>query len=101
MTAATVFALTGAALAGLGVYGLLALPHLLRRLIAFNTISSGLFLFFGAVGLRGGESDPIPQAMIITGIVVALSASALGVGLVVALARSRGEATLPGEEDRA
>jgi len=93
----TVFALTGAMLAGLGIYGLLALPHLLRRIIAFNLIGSGLFLFFGAAGARGAAVDAIPQALIITGIVVALSASALAVGLVVAHARISGRAVLPDE----
>lgn len=92
----TFFALTGAILTGLGVYGLMAQAHLLRRVIAFNIIGSGLFLFFGAAGARGAGADPIPQALIITGIVVALSASALAVALVVALARSTGRATLPG-----
>jgi len=96
----TVFALTGAALVGLGVYGLLARPHLLRRVIAFNLMGSGLFLFFGAAAGRGAGVDPIPQALIITGIVVALSASALAVGLVVALVRSTGSACLPDEERR-
>ncbi|SDX61831.1 NADH-quinone oxidoreductase subunit K [Roseicitreum antarcticum] len=92
----TFFALTGSALTGLGIYGLMSQPHLLRRVIAFNIIGSGLFLFFGAAGARGAAADPIPQALIITGIVVALSASALAVALVVALARSTGQATLPG-----
>jgi multicomponent Na+:H+ antiporter subunit C len=94
----SVFALTGAALVGLGVYGLLALPHLLRRVIAFNLTGSGLFLFFGAAGAQGEAVDPIPQALIITGIVVALAASALAVGLVVALARSSGKVVLPDED---
>jgi multicomponent Na+:H+ antiporter subunit C len=94
----TVFALTGSALVGLGVYGLLARPHMLRRVIAFNLLGSGLFLFFGAAGARGVGLDPIPQALIITGIVVALSASALAVGLVVALARGTGTAYLPDEK---
>lgn len=93
----TVFALTGAALVGLGLYGLIAQPHLLRRIIAFNLTGSGLFLFFGAAGARGGEVDAIPQALIITGIVVALSASALGVGLVVAYAKAAGKVVLPDE----
>lgn len=96
----TAFALTGSALVGLGVYGLLAQPHLLRRVIAFNLIGSGLFLFFGAAGARGVGLDPIPQALIITGIVVALSASALAVALVIALARSSGRAVFPENEDQ-
>lgn len=94
----SVFAVTGAALVGLGVYGLLARAHMLRRVIAFNLIGSGLFLFFGAAAARSTGVDPIPQALIITGIVVALSASALAVGLVLALARSTGKAYLPDDE---
>ncbi|MGL4414908.1 NADH-quinone oxidoreductase subunit K [Roseinatronobacter monicus] len=97
----SVFALTGAVLVGLGVYGLLARAHMLRRVIAFNLIGSGLFLLFGAAAARSTDVDPIPQALIITGIVVALSASALAVGLVVALARSTGKAYLPDDEDGA
>lgn len=93
------FALTGAALVGLGSYGLIAIRHLLRQIIAFNLIGSGMFLFFGAAAARGGESDPVPQALIITGIVVALSASALAVGLVVAQAEASGHAELPDRDD--
>ncbi len=93
-----VYAMAGAVLIGLGVWGLLAVRHLLRRVVAFNVIGSGIFLFFGAIAARGGgEPDPVPQALIITGIVVALSASALAVTLVAALAFRRGGAVLPGE----
>lgn len=98
MSALDLFALTGAALIGLGSYGLIAIRHLLRQIIAFNLIGSGLFLFFGAAAARGGESDPVPQALIITGIVVALSASALAVGLVVAQAEASGHAELPDDD---
>ena len=93
------FALTGAALVGLGFYGLIANSHLLRRVLAFNVIGSGIFLYFGAFASRGGAPDPVPQALIITGIVVALSATALAVGLVIAHARETGSVVLP-EDDR-
>ncbi|MFO7757877.1 MAG: NADH-quinone oxidoreductase subunit K [Roseovarius sp.] len=99
MTDPTLYAVTGAALVGIGFYGLLSARHLLRRVIAFNVIGSGLFVFFGAAGARGETVDPVPQALIITGIVVALSASALAVGLIAAQARARARATLP-DEDR-
>lgn len=101
MTALSLFAVTGAVLIGIGFYGLIATRHFLRRVVAFNLIGSGLFLFFGATGARGGVTDPVPQALIITGIVVAFSASALGVGLVVARARLSGRAVLPEEVDGA
>lgn len=90
----TVYAVTGAILIGLGLYGLIAAPALLRRIVAFNVVGSGVFLMFGALGWHEGRPDPVPQALIITGIVVALSASALAVGLIVAHARATGRQVL-------
>jgi len=101
MTGPTLYALTGAALVGIGFFGLISAQHLMRRVVAFNLIGSGLFVFLGAAGARSGASDPIPQALIITGIVVALSASALAIGLVVAHARASGRPTLPEEDGNA
>ena len=97
MSSLTLYATTGAALVGLGLYGLIAARHLLRRVVAFNLLGSGLFVFLGAAGARGAGPDPVPQALIVTGLVVSLSASALAVGLAVAGARSSGRATLPEE----
>jgi multicomponent Na+:H+ antiporter subunit C len=97
IASATIFGLCGAALIGLGLYGFVTHTHLLRRLVAFNVIGSGIFLLFGATGARlpGAGADPVPHALIITGIVVALAATALGVGLVLAYARASGRACLP------
>ena len=101
---ATLYGLTGAAVVGLGLYGFLSLRHLLRRVLAFNVVGSGIFLMFGAAGYRGATpegiagADPVPQALIITGIVVALAATALAVGLILAHARVTGRRTLP-EDD--
>ena len=98
---ALLYGLTGAAVVGVGLYGFLSLRHLLRRVLAFNVIGSGIFLMFGAAGYRGageGGADPVPQALIITGIVVALAATALAVGLTLAHARASGRRTLP-EDD--
>lgn len=95
-----IFGLSGAALVGIGLYGFIANRHLLRRLVAFNVVGSGIFLLFGATGYRRPEigSDPVPQALIITGIVVALSATALAVTLVTRYAQLTGSAHLPEEE---
>lgn len=81
------FAPLGAILIAVGLAGLVGGPDLIRRLIGFNVAGSGLFLLFGALsGRMRGEPlptgpDPVPQAMIITGIVVALAATAVGVAL--------------------
>lgn len=97
IASATIFGLCGAALIGMGLYGFVSQAHLLRRLLAFNVIGSGIFLLFGSSGaaLPGGASDPVPQALIITGIVVALAATALAVGLMLAYARATGRTSLP------
>ncbi len=98
-TRAALFGLCGAALIGIGIYGFVAHAHLLRRLVAFNVIGSGIFLLFGATGLRrvAFGADPVPQALIITGIVVAFSATALAVAMITRLAMLSGEARLPEE----
>jgi multicomponent Na+:H+ antiporter subunit C len=102
MISTSAFALTGVLLIAIGFYGFIARNNLLRQILAFNLIGSGLFLLFGALARRaeGGASDPVPQAMIITGIVVALSATALAVTLVVRLSERTGSTSLPdpGEE---
>ncbi|TCD06777.1 NADH-quinone oxidoreductase subunit K [Erythrobacteraceae bacterium CFH 75059] len=83
MTATLVYGLAGSVLVGVGLYGFAVRRHLLRQILAFNIIGSGLFLLFGALARRtpDGTSDPVPQAMIITGIVVAFAATALAEAL--------------------
>lgn len=101
LPAATLYALCGAALIGIGLYGFIARVHLLRRILCFNVIGSGVFLLFGALGYRdpAAGADPVPHALIITGIVVALSLTALAVALVLSHAAETGRAVLP-EEDQ-
>jgi multicomponent Na+:H+ antiporter subunit C len=81
MSAATLAGLVGAALVGLGLYGLIINPHPLRKILAFNVIGSGVFLLFGIIARKGAAAgfaaDPVPQAMVITGIVVAFAAARL------------------------
>ena len=95
------YALAGVALFALGLYGLLVNRHLLRRIVAFNVIGSGVFLVFGAIAARAptpggaGGTDPVPQAIVITGIVVAVSATALALTLCRRIHRATGRTSLP------
>ena len=43
MTPTTLYGLCGAALVGIGLYGLLTDPRLLRKIISFNLVGSGAF----------------------------------------------------------
>lgn len=97
---ATVFGLAGAGLIGIGLYGFLAHAHLLRRLLAFNVLGSGVFLMFGAAAWRSPAlgADAVPHALIITGIVVKLAGTALAIALLVQLARETRRAALPEDE---
>lgn len=80
-----ILALCAAGLVGLGLYGVIISPNALRRIVAFNVVGGGVFLFFGAIARRGAAAgfagDPVPHALIITGIVVAFAATALAVAL--------------------
>jgi multicomponent Na+:H+ antiporter subunit C len=98
MSAAIVFGLCAAAAVGLGLYGLITDPQPLRKILAFNILGSGAFLFFGVVARRGAAvglgGDPVPQALVITGIVVAFAATALAVALLLRLFEMTGAATI-------
>lgn len=92
------FGLCGAALVGIGLFAIVSSPVLLRRIIGCNILGAGIFLVFGAVARRGAggglEADPVPQALVITGIVVAFSASALAIALLKRLSELNvGEST--------
>jgi multicomponent Na+:H+ antiporter subunit C len=111
MSGPTLFGLCAAALVGVGLYGLICQPGVLRKILAFNLISSGVFLLFGVIARRGGgvlaldghgvDGDPVPQALIITGLVVAFAATAIAVALLVRLAETSRRGTLDGDERRA
>jgi multicomponent Na+:H+ antiporter subunit C len=92
------FGLLASALVGVGLYGLIVNPQPLRKILSFNVIGSGVFLLFGAIARRGAAlgmgGDPVPQALLITGIVVAFSATALAVALLLRLHDETGDVTL-------
>lgn len=95
---ATLFGLCAAALVGVGVYALIVNSQPLRKIIAFNVVGSGVFVLFGAIARRGAAlgmgGDPVPQALLITGIVVAFSATALAITVLLRLFDETGSATL-------
>ena len=101
MDAATLYGLCSAGLIGLGLYTLIVNPQPLRKILAFNVIGSGVFLLFGAIAHRGAAvgwgGDPVPQALLITGLVVAFCATALAIGLLLRLFDAAGSVSLASE----
>jgi len=90
------------ALFGIGIYTILCDSNLVKKIIGTNIMSSAAFLLFVAAGnIRGGiapiitESsgkyvNPIPAALILTGIVVSLSVNAFALALVVRIYNTYG-----------
>ena len=84
MSSVVLFALCGAAIFGIGFYGVVICRHLLRKVMAVNLMGNGTFLILVALAERpsGEAPDPVPHAMVLTGVVVAISATALMLALI-------------------
>ncbi len=83
MTQDLIYSVTSLALFGCGFYGLLALPHILRKLLAINIMGVSVFMLLLATANHGTSIDPVPHAMVLTGIVVAVAGTALCLKLAV------------------
>ena len=98
MNTPTLLGLCAAVLVGLGLYGLIVSPHPLRKIMAFNVMGNGIFLVCAVIARRGAAAgmggDPVPQALLITALVVAFAASALAVALVLRLFEETGSTSL-------
>ncbi|NNJ65732.1 MAG: Na+/H+ antiporter subunit C [Xanthomonadales bacterium] len=87
------YALAGVGLFALGLRGTLLRRSLLGRIIAINVCGAGVFMLFVAIAYRGpGQApDALPHALVLTGIVVAVSATALALALGRRLRESKHE----------
>ncbi len=96
-----IYALTGIGLFFIGFYSLIIHTSLLRKILALNIMGSGVFLVLISLAMRSGHSspDPVPHAMVITGIVVAVSATALALVLMLKVVEMTGKAELVDKEE--
>lgn len=99
MTPALLYALGGVLLFVLGLGGMVLLAQPLRKILAFNVMGSGAFLVLIGLAQRDGSADPVPQAMVLTGIVVSVAATALALALVRRLAELSKEEDQPDQKD--
>lgn len=91
---------TGAVLFFLGLWAALARAHLFWKVLAVNVMGGGIFLILLAASPRldPAVADPVPQALVLTGIVVAAAATAVALGMALRVAARTGAPFLP-EED--
>ncbi len=88
----------------IGTHTLLTHPNLLKKVIGLNIASTAVFLFYIALGNVRGRMEPLvnpahphalyvnplPTALILTGIVVSVSVNAFALGLILKLFRHYG-----------
>jgi multicomponent Na+:H+ antiporter subunit C len=95
MSGDVVFPILGVALFALGFAAFIGRRHLLWKIIALNITASGVSILLLTLPARtDGAVDPVPQAMVLTGIVVMVAATALALALAVRLA------SLPADSER-
>lgn len=103
----------------IGLYTVLTHSNLLKRIIGVNIMETSIFLFFVSIGyIKGAQApiidrtlgeivyvNPLPSAMILTGIVVAVSITAYALSLIIRIHEAYGSIDLneilrPKEGDR-
>ena len=80
-----------------GIWGLIAKDNLIKKIIGLNILNSGVVLFFVYIGSFQGTTapimekgikdvvDPIPQALMLTAIIIGICLTALALALVLKL----------------
>lgn len=97
MSAGLLYALAGVFLFAIALFALGARRQLVHKVLAVNLMGTGAFLALVGLAQRGpdAEPDPIAHALVLTGIVVAVSATALALALIRRAAREHGRPCLP------
>ena len=92
MSAVHLYSCVGLAIFLLGLCGVVFFSHLLRKVLSVNLMGTGIFMFIIALSQRtaDGPPDPVPHAMVLTGIVVAVSATSLVLAFIVRLHAATG-----------
>jgi multicomponent Na+:H+ antiporter subunit C len=99
MQPSDLYGTAGIALFALGLYGATTLGQPMRQVLSFNVASTGASMFLIAIAHRAASPlpDPVPHAMVLTGIVVAVSATALALVLINRLSRPPGPPPTPND----
>lgn len=99
MITTLLYSLTGLILFAMGFYTLIIHSHPLRKILAVNVMATGVFLILVAtayIPLGQGKIDPVPHAMVLTGIVVSVSVTALALILACRVQETSNSALIKG-----
>ncbi|MBE0478772.1 cation:proton antiporter subunit C [Candidatus Aerophobetes bacterium] len=83
----------------LGIWGMVKKDNLIKKVIALNIFNSSIVIFFIYLGSRTGSTapimergikdivDPLPQALMLTAIVIGISLTALALSFIIKIYR--------------
>jgi len=96
MMQATLYLITAVGIMMIGLFGVMIHRHLIRKLLALNLFAAGVFMAYIAIARRAGlPPDPVPHAMVLTGIVISVSSTAFGLQLARRIHMATGKPELP------
>ena len=95
------------ALVAIGIYAVVTKENLIKKVIGLIVLTNGIHMFLISLGYRTGgiapimsmtnpnifsmlSVDPLPQAMVLTSIVISLSISALALSIIMRVYRTFG-----------
>lgn len=81
MSQSDLYMISGVAVFAVCLYALIVHAHLIRKILALNMMGTGVFLVLTGIARRGPGVDPVPQALVLTGIVVTVAATAFALAL--------------------
>ncbi|MBN2444370.1 MAG: cation:proton antiporter subunit C [Spirochaetales bacterium] len=102
-----IFYINACALVCVGLFGILTEKNMVKILLALNIVETGINLFLVAIGYTkdgiapiitgtqmSGFVDPLPQALVLTSIVIGLGTTALALGLIMKHVKNTGSLSL-------
>lgn len=93
MSAVTLYGAAGAVLFTMGLVALVLRTARLQQVLAINVMSVGVSMGLIASAFTPQGTDSVPHALVLTGIVVIVSATAFALALLVRMERSNHSAT--------
>jgi len=94
------------ALVGIGLFAAIRCDNIIRKIMALSIVNSGIIMLFVYEGARIGTEapillpgiedvvDPLPQALMLTAIVIGISITALALVLVMRMYRAFGTVSM-------
>lgn len=82
MSVAAWYLLVGSVLVAVGAVRMLTVHDPVVRLVALNIASAGALLALVALAARSSPPDPVPHALALTGIVITVAVTGVGLALV-------------------